>query len=76
MGGGKPRPGDRWVIEFYSTGGSVAKHSVMESRVPKYVRDRDWRGEFGLWLLRKFYPDKYMDQGYRTSWKIQELYRE
>ena len=39
-----------WEIEFVSEYGSTLMRHIDESKVPKYVDDRAYDGEFGIWL--------------------------
>jgi hypothetical protein len=54
MGGGIPRKDDVWEVEFATYYGDVFKRRIGEDKVPKYIKDRRFDGEFGSWLKGHF----------------------
>jgi hypothetical protein len=54
MGGGIPRKDDVWEVEFATYYGDVFKRRIGEDKVPKFIKDRNYSGQFGSWLKERF----------------------
>jgi len=50
MGGGYLSPNDRWIVRWADEYGETGRTTIKESRIPNYVRSRNYSGDFGQWL--------------------------